>query len=125
MTPQQPDANGSTREWPKVGIDQTDATGAPLSVQSFGMTDTGNVRSNNEDQFLIASLVKARHVRQTSLPIQEFQQSHDRGHLFIVADRIAGGETASALAIESVEQFVLETLEWIDQADTSNQASPY
>jgi serine/threonine protein phosphatase PrpC len=32
----------------------------PLSVRSFGLTDCGRVRTNNEDQFLIAVLLKAK-----------------------------------------------------------------
>jgi protein phosphatase len=92
--------------------------GALLAVQSYGITDRGMVRENNEDQFLIATLVKALHVQQTSLPIQEIQHSHDRSYLFVVADGMGGhaaGETASALAIESVEHFILETLKWFSE----------
>src|SRR5579864_2752406 len=87
----------------------------PLTVRSFGITDRGKVRDRNEDQFLIATLLKALQVQQTSLPQPQFQHSSDRSHLFVVADGMggrAGGETASALAIGSVESFVLESLKW-------------
>jgi protein phosphatase len=43
------------------------------------------------------------------------QHSSDRSYLFVVADGMggrAGGEKASAFAIESVESFVLESLKW-------------
>jgi len=91
---------------------------APLSVLSFGLTDAGKVRANNEDQFLIAVLLKALQVQQTSLPQPKVQHSTDRGYLFVVADGMgghAGGEHASALAIDSVETFILETFKWFAQ----------
>jgi len=39
----------------------------PLTVRSFGLTDPGKVRETNQDQFLIAVLLKALQVEQTSL----------------------------------------------------------
>jgi PPM family protein phosphatase len=89
-----------------------------LSVQSFGLTDCGKVRLNNEDQFLITVLLKTLQVQQSSLPQAMIQHSHDRSHLFIVADGMGGhtgGEQASALAISSVEDFVLGTFKWFAQ----------
>jgi serine/threonine protein phosphatase PrpC len=96
----------------------------PLSVSSFGLTDRGKVRTANEDQFLIAVLLKALQVEQTSLPQPPIQHSGDRSHLFMVADGMggrAGGETASALAIDSVETFVLESLKWFSQCRGEEQ----
>ncbi len=90
----------------------------PLAVSSFGLTDAGKARATNQDQFLIAVLLKALQVQQTSLPQREVQQSSDRSHLFVVADGMgghAGGEQASALAIDSVETFILGTFKWFAQ----------
>lgn len=87
----------------------------PLRALYFGLTDTGQVRQNNEDQFLAAELVKSLRVRHSSVPQAKVQHSSDRGYLFVVADGMgghAGGEQASALAIDSVEQFVLESCPW-------------
>jgi PPM family protein phosphatase len=86
-----------------------------LTVRSFGLTDPGEVRDTNQDQFLIAVLRKALQVQRTSLPAPKFQYSSDQSHLFIVADGMgghAGGETASALAIDSVDAFILDTFQW-------------
>jgi serine/threonine protein phosphatase PrpC len=96
----------------------------PLSVHSFGLTDIGKVRATNQDQFLIAVLLKALQVQQTSLPERKVQHSTDRSYLFVVADGMggaAGGEQASALAIDSVEAFILETFKWFAQFKGAEQ----
>ena len=96
----------------------------PLTVRSFGMTDPGKVRDSNEDQFLIATLLKALQVERTSLPQPKVQHSSDRSYLFVVADGMgghAGGEKASALAIDSVESFVLQTFKWFAQCKGQEQ----
>ena len=54
-------------------------------------------------------------VQQSSLPQAATQYSQERGYLFIVADGMGGhrgGEQASALAVETIEEFALNTLKW-------------
>lgn len=100
------------------------AVRAPLPVCSFGLTDAGKVRTANEDQFLIATLLKSLHVERTSLPQARLQHSSDRGHLLVVADGVGGhvgGKKASALAIDSVESFILETFQWFAQCKGGEQ----
>src|SRR5262245_11963255 len=97
----------------------TTATEQPrLHVRSFGLTDRGRVRPSNEDQFLIAVLAKTLHVQESSLPKPKVQESREQGYLFVVADGMggaAGGEEASALAIDSIGTFALDTLKWFFQ----------
>jgi protein phosphatase len=64
---------------------------------------------------LIADLIKAMHVRQTSLAPSPDRFGEQRGHLFLVADGMGGhqaGEHASALAVTLIEQFALNTFKW-------------
>src|SRR6476659_2287652 len=85
---------------------------SPTDGESFGVTDKGKVRTNNEDQFLIAELTKAMRVWQTSLPEPKLQVGEERAHLFLVADGMGGhraGERASALAVAVIEEFTLNS----------------
>ncbi|MBC7965196.1 MAG: Stp1/IreP family PP2C-type Ser/Thr phosphatase [Fuerstia sp.] len=95
-----------------------------LAVRSFGVTDTGLVRAVNQDQFLVATLLKALQIEQSSLPQKKIQHSPDRSYLFVVADGMgghAGGEQASAMAIDSVEEFILGTFKWFAQFKEPDQ----
>lgn len=87
----------------------------PLRVRSFGLTDRGFVRKTNEDQFLIATLTKSVRIDQSSLLAATTRRGDDEGHIFVVADGFGGapaGEEASALAIESVKDYLANTVKW-------------
>ena len=100
---------------PDMSLSAAASSRQALAVRSFGLTDRGRVRPSNQDQFLIAELTKAMKVLGASLPQPKTQCAAERGHLFIVADGMGGhqaGEQASALAVETIEAFALNTLKW-------------
>ena len=104
--------------WNSPGHPEPPHEPRPLSVRSFGMTDRGLVRESNEDQFLIAVLTKALGIQQSSLPQAPSKYADAKGHIFLVADGIGGspaGEEASALAVKSIEDFLVNTLKWFFQ----------
>jgi PPM family protein phosphatase len=87
-----------------------------LRVDAFGQTDRGRKRPTNQDSFAIAELRRALFVRQSNLRQPDTLIGDELGHLFIVADGMGGyhgGEQASALAVETIEQFLLNTLGWL------------
>lgn len=88
-----------------------------IVLEYAGKTDTGRVRKNNEDQFLIADLTKQLHVAQSSLNSTMLGDwtASSTGHLLVVADGmggIAGGEIASGLAVETISWYVARTMPW-------------
>jgi len=87
-----------------------------VAVSFCGLTDPGKVRDKNEDHFLIARLAKSMEIRATSLSHDGHAPfSEEEGYLLVVADGMGGaaaGERASALAVESIESFVQNTLKW-------------
>jgi protein phosphatase len=81
------------------------------------LTDIGRLRRTNEDQFLIADLNKSMLVRQTSLSQDDHTRlfSGSQGALLLVADGMGGhatGKRASALAVQTLEQYILNTMPW-------------
>jgi len=84
---------------------------------SFGaQTHPGKKRTNNEDHFLVARLAKSMQVCKSSLPDDGvYHFSDEEAYLMVVADGMGGaaaGEHASALAVGSLEEFVLDTFKW-------------
>src|SRR5204863_384905 len=83
---------------------------ARRSVESFGMTGIGRVRPRNEDQFLIAELTRAMELKHSSLDQPSTLLGTERAQLLLVADGMGGhaaGETASELAVLTVEAVML------------------
>jgi protein phosphatase len=94
-----------------VGV-STATENPALHVQAFGLTDRGKVRPTNEDQFIIADLTPALRLRGSSFPQPGIRYGDEHAHLFLVADGMGGhqaGQQASALAVATIEAFVLDT----------------
>lgn len=88
-----------------------------VTLDCYGLTDRGRVRRLNEDQFLIADLVKSMKVLQTSLPMDDHEERYGvhHGKLLVVADGmggVSGGEVASGVAVETVLNHVLNAMPW-------------
>ena len=104
----------------KVAESDTGVQLRQTAVKTFGITDKGKVRPENEDQFLIAELTKSMRVWQTSLPEPAVQVGEERAHLFLVADGMGGhraGDRASAQVVVAIEQFTLNTFKWFFGTD--------
>ncbi|WP_165231239.1 PP2C family protein-serine/threonine phosphatase [Aquisphaera insulae] len=100
---------------------------ARTEVRFAGATHPGKVRDRNEDQYLIAKLAKSMRICGSSLPDAEtLKFSDEEGYLVVVADGmggVAGGKEASALAIRTVESFVLDALKWFLHGEGHEQST--
>jgi PPM family protein phosphatase len=98
----------------------------PPVVRSCGISDRGRVRATNEDHFLIAEIARTLWVHNSNLLQKATQFGRNRGHLFLVADGMGGhqaGETASALGVASVEEYVLHILKKCLHFQTADEAA--
>jgi serine/threonine protein phosphatase PrpC len=89
-----------------------------------GLTHQGNVRANNEDAFLLASIHKRVRVHSTSLTDQQRLPLADErlAVIAMIADGVGGlssGEEASALALETAMQYVTESMDCYYRTDSS------
>jgi len=94
-------------------------------IDFFGITHPGKVRKDNQDHYLVSTLHKTARVRSTSLPNPElFELPSQRIASFgMVADGVGGhhgGETASRAAIETIAEYVKETMNAFYAADEND-----
>lgn len=92
-----------------------------MSVDSFGLSHPGKVRTNNEDHYLIAQTQRSLQALMTNLPDGEIpQRSTEIGCLMMIADGMGGaaaGEVASRMAIGTLVNLVLDVPDWVMRPD--------
>ena len=84
-------------------------------IESYGVSHVGRVREANEDHFVIASLQRSVHLRQTNLddhlPLERL--CGPMAYLYGVADGVgggAGGRVASGVAVATMVEYLSETV---------------
>jgi PPM family protein phosphatase len=92
----------------------------------FGLSHAGNVRAENQDHFLIATVHKRVHVRLTNLTQQQrLPMDDERLAIFaMVADGVGGGENgeeASATALEVAMHYMAESTDCYYRADGADE----
>jgi serine/threonine protein phosphatase PrpC len=111
---------------PKLGTTDTPPISPrpPFKVQSYGLSDRGQIRKSNEDCFVIAELARTLQVHHTNLSQSKATFSCHRGHVFLVADGVGGsqaGEVASGLTVKTIEEFLLNTLKRFSNLQASEK----
>jgi len=104
--------------------DPVSAPRSPFIVNSFGLSDRGQIRSSNEDCFVVAELTRTLQVHHSNLPQSKATFSCNRGHVFLVADGVGGskaGEVASGLSVRNIEAFLLNTLKRFSNLQASEE----
>ena len=88
-----------------------------VRVDVFGLSRTGYVRPNNEDQLFIAKLTRSLETITTTLTPGDVPTRADEvNYLLVVADGMGGhaaGEVASRMAISSLVGLALQLPDWI------------
>jgi protein phosphatase len=90
-----------------------------VEVVTAGASSVGRQRSRNEDQFLIATLQRALHVKSSSMGRQTgpLMPGEVQGTLLVVADGMGGqggGDVASSIAVRSVVEELCRSMAWFD-----------
>lgn len=94
--------------------------------ETFGLTDIGQKRAVNQDQFLIAELSKSMLVSASSLSDVGAGRffGDPQGTVLLVADGMGGhaaGEKASSLALEHLIARLLNSVHWFFQSDAYSE----
>ena len=94
-------------------------------IDVFGLTHPGNVRKDNQDQFLICSLHKQIRLHGTSLPDpRQLVEDERLAFVAMVADGVgarAAGREASRSALEAVTRYVTQTMRCYYNGDPTRE----
>jgi protein phosphatase len=98
----------------------------PDQIDLYGISHPGRVRSENQDQFLIASLHKTMMVHHSSIPAAHLGRltSDSRGFVFLVADGVGGGpagQLASGTALTAIVDYVIHAMDLYLDIDETNE----
>jgi protein phosphatase len=109
-----------------VSLPPQSPTGQVKVRVKFGArTDVGKVRTNNEDQYLIARLCKSLQVLHSSLSEEDSSPLADEeGYFMLVADGMGGhaaGEHASAFVVREIRKHILEAARWFFRLDDPDE----
>jgi len=98
---------------------------ALVRIDIAALSDTGKVRPNNEDHYMVIRFGRSLDVLMTNLPKGETPaRAEEVGYGFAVADGMGGakgGEVASRLAISKLFNLVLEVPDWILRLDLDDE----
>jgi len=111
-----------TAEFPLSGVaERARPESSSLKVDLAAQSDTGKVRDNNQDHYLVARAGRHLDTLLTSLSDDDAPGRFDEtGYVAVVADGMggaAGGEVASRLAITTLINIVLHVPDWIMRLD--------
>ena len=112
---------------PKPLVADAEPRPTSTNVDVFGLTHRGHVRSDNQDQFLIASLHKLLRVHQSSLAPEDITTlvSESRGYILLVADGVGGmpdGQAASSTVVKTIAHHVTHLMDLYRRLDSNNEA---
>ena len=98
-----------------------------LKIDCHATTEKGPTRNENQDHFLIADLVKAVRIQQTSLGYAGHSSvtGHSHGKVLLVADGMGGsaaGRRAANLAIDETINYMVNRMQWYAFQSQSNDA---
>ncbi len=97
----------------------------------FGLTDSGNERPTNEDQFLVAKLERAVVLEQSGFdgisPERPTRITDERpARLLMVADGMGGhesGEVASSVVVDAMAHYAFSMMPWLDATAGRGEAT--
>jgi len=96
-----------------------------VKVDVVGKSHPGNVRPNNEDQYLVVRRYRGREILASSLPKEILESTEDHAYTLAVADGLGGqnfGELASFLALRTGWELGGDEIKWTVRVNEQESA---